>query len=149
MTPSFVILTVYGSKAQTLPERAVHKISSFGKKNPPKDTWTYPFISVWMKRFKLNGNVIRTEEYFIPKKNLGSSSRKKRPVGRPRSRWEEDAVFLLRIQNWKLVAQNRIREENLGGHDPNMGRSIVQDGGLCVSKYFQHFAVMFAFTFIE
>jgi hypothetical protein len=75
----------------------VNKISYFEQKIPPKDTWTYPFTRVWIKRFKLDGNIIRTEDYFIPKKNLGSSFRRKRPVGRPLCRWEEnvqkDAVF--------------------------------------------------------
>jgi hypothetical protein len=58
---------------------------------------------MWIKRFKLGGHIIRTEDYFIPKKNLGSSFRRKRSLGRPRGRWEEnvqkDAVFLLHIQN--------------------------------------------------
>jgi hypothetical protein len=57
--------------------------------------------------------LLRTEDYFIPKKDLGGSFRRKRLVGRPQSKWEEnvqkDAVFLLHIQNWKLVAQNGIR----------------------------------------
>jgi len=29
------------------------------------------------------GHVIRTEDYFIPMKNLGGSFSRKRPVGRP------------------------------------------------------------------
>jgi len=33
------------------------------------------------------GHVIKTEDYFIPKKNLWSCFSRKRPVGRPRSRW--------------------------------------------------------------
>jgi hypothetical protein len=72
-------------------------------KDHPKDTWTYPFARMWIKRFKLGGHIIRTEDYFILEKNLGSSFRRKRLLGRPRSRWEEnvqkDAVFLLYIQN--------------------------------------------------
>jgi hypothetical protein len=64
------------------------------------------------------GHVIRTEDYFIPKKNLEGSFSRKRPVERPQNRWEEnvqkDFVFLLEIQNWKLVAQNRIRGRKLG-----------------------------------
>lgn len=42
-----------------------------------------------------------------------------------------------------------LEEENLGGHDLNVGRSVMQERDLCVSKYFQHFAIIFAFTFIE
>jgi hypothetical protein len=79
---------------------------------------TYPYPRVWIKRFKLGGRVMRTEDYFIPKKNLGSSFSRKRLDGRPQNRWEEneqkDAVFLLHVQNWKLVAQNRIRGKKLG-----------------------------------
>jgi len=71
------------------------------------------------------GRVMRTEDYFIPKKNLGGSFSRKRPVGRPWSRWEEnvqkDAVFLLHMQNWKLVAQNRIRGRKLGRSPPQRG----------------------------
>ena len=63
------------------------------------------------------GQVIRTEDYFIPKKNSGGSFSRKRPVERPWNRWEEnvqkDAVFLLHMQNWKLVVQNRIRGRKL------------------------------------
>ena len=65
------------------------------------------------------------EDYFSPKKNLGGSFRRKRSVGRPWSRWEEtvwkDAVFLLHIQNWKLVVQNRIRGRKLGWPWPERG----------------------------
>jgi hypothetical protein len=50
-------------------------------------------------------------DYHITKKILGGSFRGKRPIGRHHSVWEHsvqmDAVSLLRIQNWKLVAQSR------------------------------------------
>jgi hypothetical protein len=63
--------------------------------------------------------LLRTEDYFVPKKDLGDSFRRKRLLGRPQSGWEEivqkDAVFFLHIQNWKLVAQNGIRRRKLGG----------------------------------
>jgi hypothetical protein len=45
-------------------------------------------------------------------KALGATFTGRRPVGKPRKRWEdavkEDAVSLLRCKrNWKLTAQNR------------------------------------------
>jgi hypothetical protein len=42
-----------------------------------------------------------------------------------------------------------LEEENLGGQDPYVGRSIIEERDLCVSKYFQHSAIISAFTFIE
>jgi hypothetical protein len=47
------------------------------------------------------GHVIRMEDFHITKKILGGSFRGKRPVGRHRSRWEDnvqkDAVSVLHI----------------------------------------------------
>jgi hypothetical protein len=51
------------------------------------------------------------EDYHNTKKILGGSFKGKRPAGRHCSRWEDnlqkDAVSLLHIRNWKLVAQSR------------------------------------------
>jgi hypothetical protein len=54
---------------------------------------------------------MKEEGYRIPKKILGENFGGLRPVGRSCSRWEENfqqsAVSLLHIQNWKTVARNR------------------------------------------
>jgi hypothetical protein len=42
---------------------------------------------------------------------MGECSRRRRPVGKPRGRWEDavrrDAVDLLQIRNWKGAATKR------------------------------------------
>jgi hypothetical protein len=66
---------------------------------------------IQIKRLKWAGYVIRLEDYHIPKKNSGGSVIGKRPVGRPRNRWEDNvlknAVSLLHIRNWKSAAEIR------------------------------------------
>jgi hypothetical protein len=64
------------------------------------------------------------EEERIPKKVLNRNIHTKRPVGRPRTRWEDviqrDALQLLGISGWRRRAANRDEKEasHKGGQGP-------------------------------
>jgi len=56
-------------------------------------------------------HIIRMEEERIPKKVLNGNFYTTRPVGRPRTKWENvvqrDALQLLAISGWRRRAENR------------------------------------------
>jgi hypothetical protein len=66
---------------------------------------------ILLKRLMWAGHVVRMEQHRIPEKVLGSCFGGGRPVGRPRSRWEDviqrNAANLLRIRNWKAAARDK------------------------------------------
>ena len=68
-----------------------------------------------IKTLKRAGHVIRTEDYPITKKVLGRSFGGERPVGKTRSRWEDnvqkDAVSLFHILSWNSAE----KIERIGG----------------------------------
>jgi hypothetical protein len=72
---------------------------------------------VRINRLKCAGQVIKMEVYRSSKEILRGSFGGKRPVGRPRSRWEDkvpkDAVSLLHIRNRKSVVPNRFRVKKI------------------------------------
>jgi hypothetical protein len=85
-----------------------------------------------LELLKWSGHVIRMEHYHNTTKILGRSFRGKRPLGRQCSRWEDnmqkDAVSLLHIRNWKLVAQNKENwRKKTGKAMTNMGQSTIGD----------------------
>jgi hypothetical protein len=63
-----------------------------------------------LNRLMWAGHVVRMEQHCIPKKVLGRCFGGRRPVVRPRNRWEDviqrDAANLLRILNWKAAARD-------------------------------------------
>ena len=61
----------------------------------------------------------------------------------------QSSCSIYKIESWWHKIE--LGEENLGGYDLNVGRSVVQEREkeLCVSKCFQNFAFIFAFTFVE
>ncbi|KAJ4450096.1 hypothetical protein ANN_01503 [Periplaneta americana] len=64
-----------------------------------------------IKRLQWAGHIIKMEKGRIPRRTLEGQYEGKRPVGRPRNRWEdmvqEDATSLLRLRNWKVAAKDR------------------------------------------
>jgi hypothetical protein len=64
-----------------------------------------------IRRLEWAGHIIRMEEERIPKKVLNGYLHTTRPVGRPRTRWEDvvqrDALQLLGIRGWRRRAVNR------------------------------------------
>lgn len=65
-----------------------------------------------LQRLQWAGHVSRMEDKRLPKRTLDSRMHGKRPVGRPRKRWEdeisEDARDLLGIRVWKRAAEDRV-----------------------------------------
>jgi hypothetical protein len=72
-----------------------------------------------VNRLKYAGLVINMGGYSISMEILGERFGGKRPVGRPRSMWEDnvgkDTVLLLYIRNRKPAAPNRIGRRNFWG----------------------------------
>ena len=69
-------------------------------------------MSLLKKKQKLNwlGHVERKAEDNIVKKIKRWKPMSKRPIGRPKTRWEDDVledIKGLNIRNWKKVVQNR------------------------------------------
>jgi len=69
-------------------------------------------IIVFIKRQRLNwlGHVGRMAEDNIVQKIKRWKPMSKRPIGRPKARWEDDGLEYIKsmnISNWKKLAQNR------------------------------------------
>jgi len=65
-----------------------------------------------LKKQRLNwlGHAERMTEDNIVQKNKRWKPMSKRPIGRPKARWEDDVlgdIKSINISNWKKVAQNR------------------------------------------
>ena len=65
-----------------------------------------------LKKQRLNwlGRVERMAEYNILQKIRRWKPMSKRPIGRPKTRWEDDVledIKSINISNWKKIAQNR------------------------------------------
>jgi len=79
-----------------------------------------------IRRLEWVGHTIRMDEERIPKKVLNGNFHTTRPVGRPRTRWENvvqrDALQLLGIRGWRKRAANRDEWRHL------MGEAKAQKG---------------------
>ena len=68
--------------------------------------------TIFLKKQRLNwlGHVERMAEDNNVQKNKRWKPMSKRPIGRPKTRWENDVVVDIRnmnVHNWKKMAQNR------------------------------------------
>ena len=70
-----------------------------------------------IRRLRWVGHIIRMEDERIPKKVLDGKLNNTRPVGKPRTRWEDitwrDTSQILGIQGWKRQAEDREVQRHL------------------------------------
>jgi hypothetical protein len=123
----------YGSETLTLTAKSSEALDIFERKvlrricGPVKDgeewrirtndeiynIYKAPSISTHMRlqRLRWAGHVQRMPSTRVPKRIMNGHPGGKRPVGRPRLRWEDevkrDAARLLQLESWKTAAEDR------------------------------------------
>lgn len=123
----------YGGETWTLTARSANMLDNFERKilrkiyGPVKDgeewrirmnheiykLYREPSVSTCVRLMRLRwaGHIQRMPEYRIPKKLARGEMEGKRPVGKPKQRWEDnvkkDALEMLGIRNWKESAKDR------------------------------------------
>ena len=77
------------------------------------------------------GHVERVAEDNIVQKIMRWKPMSKRPIGRPKTRWEDDVlgdIKSINIGNWKEVAQNReVGRKWLSKPEPYIGCSALEE----------------------